>query len=129
MTYRRARCDHAPRPTRHGQRTCRDAPGRPPALASGRSREALSGLALRRPPWPVQPDRSSQRILSHASLPVLLNGLEDFRPKHDLTAPRLHAVNVRRIFRSEEPTSELQSLMRISYADFCLKKKNTNNYI
>src|SRR3546814_4211945 len=26
--------------------------------------------------------------------------------------------------RSEEHTSELQSLMRISYADFCLKKKN-----
>src|SRR3546814_8824867 len=29
--------------------------------------------------------------------------------------------------RSEEHTSELQSLMRISYAVFCLKKKN-NNY-
>src|SRR3546814_8472767 len=29
--------------------------------------------------------------------------------------------------RSEEHTSELQSLMRISYAVFCLKKKNTYN--
>src|SRR3546814_9745036 len=29
--------------------------------------------------------------------------------------------------RSEEHTSELQSLMRISYAVFCLKKKKTNN--
>src|SRR3546814_6624587 len=29
--------------------------------------------------------------------------------------------------RSEEHTSELQSLMRISYAVFCLKKKNKNN--
>src|SRR3546814_4279239 len=29
--------------------------------------------------------------------------------------------------RSEEHTSELQSLMRISYAVFCLKTKNTNN--
>src|SRR3546814_8133177 len=28
--------------------------------------------------------------------------------------------------RSEEHTSELQSLMRISYAVFCLKKKNIN---
>src|SRR3546814_8692632 len=28
--------------------------------------------------------------------------------------------------RSEEHTSELQSLMRISYADFCLKKKKKN---
>src|SRR3546814_6521974 len=31
--------------------------------------------------------------------------------------------------RSEEHTSELQSLMRISYAVFCLKKKKTNNTI
>src|SRR3546814_9798949 len=29
------------------------------------------------------------------------------------------------LFRSEEHTSELQSLMRISYAVFCLQKKNT----
>src|SRR3546814_9270534 len=28
------------------------------------------------------------------------------------------------VFRSEEHTSELQSLMRISYAVFCLKKEN-----
>src|SRR3546814_3480140 len=31
--------------------------------------------------------------------------------------------------RSEEHTSELQSLMRISYADSCLKQKNTDNNI
>src|SRR3546814_1236193 len=31
-----------------------------------------------------------------------------------------------RVDRSEEHTSELQSLMRISYAVFCLKKKNTD---
>src|SRR3546814_7626319 len=30
---------------------------------------------------------------------------------------------MRRLFRSEEHTSELQSLLRISYAVFCLKKK------
>src|SRR3546814_3877228 len=30
-------------------------------------------------------------------------------------------------WRSEEHTSELQSLMRISYAVFCLKKKTKNN--
>src|SRR3546814_4142822 len=34
-----------------------------------------------------------------------------------------HAGAVPRSFRSEEHTSELQSLMRISYAVFCLKKK------
>src|SRR3546814_5811631 len=31
------------------------------------------------------------------------------------------------IMRSEEHTSELQSLMRISYAVFCFKKKNSKN--
>src|SRR3546814_6557039 len=35
---------------------------------------------------------------------------------------RLHMIN-----RSEEHTSELQSLMRISYAVFCLKKKKSKN--
>src|SRR3546814_6522808 len=32
------------------------------------------------------------------------------------------------LIRSEEHTSELQSLMRISYAVLCLNKKNTSNY-
>src|SRR3546814_6772872 len=36
-------------------------------------------------------------------------------------------VTLRVVFRSEEHTSELQSLMRISYAVFCLKKKQIHN--
>src|SRR3546814_9124125 len=36
-----------------------------------------------------------------------------------------HPTEVREARRSEEHTSELQSLMRISYAVFCLKKKKT----
>src|SRR3546814_2696829 len=49
----------------------------------------------------------------------------------DALALEQRAVAVRAIgdtlvaIRSEEHTSELQSLMRISYAVFCLKKKNT----
>src|SRR3546814_8209593 len=35
----------------------------------------------------------------------------------------------RQTMRSEEHTSELQSLMRISYAVFCLKKKNKKTHI
>src|SRR3546814_9776995 len=35
--------------------------------------------------------------------------------------------NITGVLRSEEHTSELQSLMRISYAVFCLKKKNKNH--
>src|SRR3546814_6117760 len=37
---------------------------------------------------------------------------------------RRNLLAVQSIWRSEEHTSELQSLMRISYAVFCLKKKN-----
>src|SRR3546814_6580147 len=36
-------------------------------------------------------------------------------------------VEVAQTMRSEEHTSELQSLMRISYAVFCLKKKTKKN--
>src|SRR3546814_7031131 len=39
------------------------------------------------------------------------------------------AQQVARMHRSEEHTSELQSLMRISYAVFCLKKKKNINTI
>src|SRR3546814_5571669 len=39
---------------------------------------------------------------------------------------RLQAAVFDHQFRSEEHTSELQSLMRISYAVFCLKKKKQN---
>src|SRR3546814_6912564 len=47
------------------------------------------------------------------------------RPRHLLPPPRGAArPEGRRRLRSEEHTSELQSLMRISYAVFCLKKKN-----
>src|SRR3546814_4327360 len=40
-------------------------------------------------------------------------------------ASQLIDVMARLGLRSEEHTSELQSLMRISYAVFCLKKKNS----
>src|SRR3546814_12052997 len=46
--------------------------------------------------------------------------LAPFMPK-----PRLMGIFGRNL-RSEEHTSELQSLMRISYAVFCLKKKKNN---
>src|SRR3546814_962483 len=43
--------------------------------------------------------------------------------------PKRVTSNIRRSIRSEEHTSELQSLMRISYAVFCLKKKKYINNI
>src|SRR3546814_5238200 len=52
------------------------------------------------------------------------------RPPVVVKADRSLAATVgeyeRRVLRSEEHTSELQSLMRISYAVFCLKKKKNH---
>src|SRR3546814_1271353 len=51
----------------------------------------------------------------------------DLRPA-DLPVPQPVGARASALvdpFRSEEHTSELQSLMRISYAVFCLKKKRT----
>src|SRR3546814_3470388 len=46
-------------------------------------------------------------------------------PRDPQSMPRKAAISgAKRAMRSEEHTSELQSLMRISYAVFCLKKKN-----
>src|SRR3546814_5371388 len=52
----------------------------------------------------------------------------DSQLPHGVTPPaQLIAVPARLRCRSEEHTYELQSLMRISYAVFCLKNKNTHN--
>src|SRR3546814_9532327 len=54
-------------------------------------------------------------------------GLQHFRPPD---GPRVRKFGCRLGQgggRSEEHTSELQSLMRISYAVFCLQKKNKDN--
>src|SRR3546814_9240873 len=48
-------------------------------------------------------------------------------PFRRLDARQLGVGPERRLYRSEEHTSELQSLMRISYAVFCLKKKKYRN--
>src|SRR3546814_1245310 len=56
-----------------------------------------------------------------------------FKDLEEASPPKLGVVtmgvdSIDAIARSEEHTSELQSLMRISYAVFCLKKKNSKKY-
>src|SRR3546814_6329921 len=66
--------------------------------------------------WQILVDVVARDIIVAAAASVLLD------VAHILIAiPFLADVLMR---RSEEHTSELQSLMRISYAVFCLKKKN-----
>src|SRR3546814_3289823 len=49
------------------------------------------------------------------------------RALQDLDAFHVEKIDIRPGGRSEEHTSELQSLMRISYAVFCLKKKTSTH--
>src|SRR3546814_9283507 len=62
---------------------------------------------------------------------AVADALEAYRPPHVVVDPVMVATSGARLLeadaldalRSDEHTSELQSLMRISYAVFCLKKK------
>src|SRR3546814_5596779 len=53
----------------------------------------------------------------------------DLQAQFALTDAQLGMLHGTAVIRSEEHTSELQSLMRISYAVFCLKKKTNDNTI
>src|SRR3546814_4862212 len=90
-------------------------------------------LMIRRPPRSTRTDtlfpyttlfRSLLEVLDELGLAITLavaNSLQNARLGHAAE------VGFDRRGRSEEHTSELQSLMRISYAVFCLKKKNHNH--
>src|SRR3546814_2390300 len=62
----------------------------------------------------VLPQRLHNHL--HATNPSIINHSAN-------TIASFPTTQLRMIYRSEEHTSELQSLMRISYAVFCLKKK------
>src|SRR3546814_9682946 len=96
-------------------------------------------LMIRRPPRSTRTDtlfpyttlfRSSQQALALLSRVMLQPGdhafIESPAFPNSVQALRYTGATVHTVDsgRSEEHTSELQSLMRISYAVFCLKKKN-----
>src|SRR3546814_4483412 len=78
------------------------AAGRPPAISVGEAVPALS--------WPDLNGHTAA-LSALRGRPVMINYWASW------CGPCIHEM------RSEEHTSELQSLMRISYAVFCLKKK------
>src|SRR3546814_1671701 len=96
------------------------------------SHKCVFCLMRRRPPRSTRTDtlfpyttlfRSALRLAARSHIDVAI-GFGVGRRDH----PRDVAVGDQRdaaADRSEEHTSELQSLMRISYAVFCLKKKST----
>src|SRR3546814_4978611 len=61
-------------------------------------------------------DELNELAASSARFTPLMSDSKEAAKRKPIT---VHA----KLFRSEEHTSELQSLMRISYAVFCLKKK------
>src|SRR3546814_4311132 len=100
------------------------------AMPARRQAELLQHLAVE-----LQGDRLLARQPAHrlgvgeialvGELEVELVGRQRVRPEAAVLDVALELVRVRLAgaVRSEEHTSELQSLMRISYAVFCLKKK------
>src|SRR3546814_2399338 len=81
-------------------------------LVSLRERQALSDRLF----------RIQRKISSRAPLQDVLDSIT--AGASDLLRDEVTGL---RLIRSEEHTSELQSLMRISYAVFCLKKKKTQH--
>src|SRR3546814_20022270 len=97
----------------------------------GRTCSCLFFLMKRRPPRSTRTDTlfpytTLFRSRLRHSMGRLLR-----MPAPTPVAQKIHELGINgaaRLTRSEEHTSELQSLMRISYAVFCLKKKKNQIY-
>src|SRR3546814_3686065 len=90
-------------------------------LAATRGRRPMFGAAARK-------DKAMIDIRKFDSLGHADHGWLDARHHFSFAGyhdPDRVGWGALRVWRSEEHTSELQSLMRISYAVFCLKKKKT----
>src|SRR3546814_13377186 len=97
-------------------------PARRPTLFQGlaRIRPAVEHLALRQRVGLLA--RGGKRAAQRTAIGI---GRLDHRQRHRNSLGRGGGGSARGC-KSEEHTSELQSLMRISYAVFCLKKKKEN---
>src|SRR3546814_1530489 len=92
-------------------------------------------LMIRRPPRSTRTDTLfpyTTLFRSLANYAFLKFCIQKEKESHPVSAPYNPNTQVpwdtyAHEARSEEHTSELQSLMRISYAVFCLKKKNKTN--
>src|SRR3546814_4120228 len=87
---------------------------------------------IRRPPRSTRTDTlfpytTLFRSLLDADLPYGTGDVRSGVATHGLDLQRLVARLCQKPLRSEEHTSELQSLMRTSYAVFCLKKTNSTS--
>src|SRR3546814_4996738 len=96
---------------------------------------------IRRPPRSTRTDtlfpyttlfRSNIFLFDEYPKILKINNTIDNKKKNTILGTKIKLSNLKfyffflRLKRSEEHTSELRSLMRISYAVFCLKKKKNN---
>src|SRR3546814_6443657 len=88
-------------------------------------------LMIRRPPRSTRTDTPFPYtpLFRSATVKPLAKAKAPLAPAAPPTVKPPKARLFAPLSRSEEQTSELQSLMRISYAVFCLKKKNTQQVI
>src|SRR3546814_5278927 len=97
----------------------------PPAVRAGDAVSAIVRHAISAANPALHEGPSPRNLAFPAPAPwleALLTGVHTPKQVH-LHPPGLRRSQEHRGWRSEEHTSELQSLMRISYAVFCLKKK------
>src|SRR3546814_4248193 len=101
------------------------------SVTSGSARPAES-LEIRRALLDIDDARTRIEADREAAQARLTRYIAENEPVAQGAAPLadVDLIELRRTLesRSEEHTSELQSLMRISYAVFCLKKKTTQHY-
>src|SRR3546814_7388311 len=115
-------------------------------VLSGPISQCFFFLMIRRPPRSTRTDtlfpyttlfrsengthsQQMSKFSARASSPSQLDGCHErnFGTRWYGMSASVEPDSSERRFRSEEHTSELQSLMRISYAVFCLKKKKITN--
>src|SRR3546814_10050245 len=76
----------------------------------------------------LRTDFSAQLFPGSAALLGLADALVELKAVCECGRKATMNLRIDEAGRSEEHTSELQSLMRISYAVFCLKKKNVQQH-
>src|SRR3546814_10704448 len=98
------------------------------ALAAGETARRLSAVvAWRETPFFTERERAALAWTESITLIADTHAPdEDYQALHAQFTEQ-EAVNLTLLIRSEEHTSELQSLMRISYAVFCLKQKTLHD--
>src|SRR3546814_4147398 len=91
-----------------------------------RSRKERSGFCMKGVANALN-ERTTMKPTDANDARIALNLLIEWPENPRKTRNDADVVQMSTNLRSEEHTSELQSLMRISYAVFCLKKQKTNN--